>query len=92
MQKKLCKLLLDLPKLKEFKGNKIDVTWKVVCYWKDRKHCEKMSKRWLPAFSPFPTMFSIGFFFKVVKNRDCLVKVYVIEIVGVKQFYVFGMW
>ena len=27
----------------------------------------------MPAFSPFPTMFSDGFFFKVVKTRDWLV-------------------
>ena len=26
------------------------------------------------AFSPFPTMFSKGFLFKVVKNWDCVVK------------------
>ena len=29
----------------------------------------------LPAFSPFPTMFSKGFFFKVVKSWDGAVKV-----------------
>ena len=34
----------------------------------------KWSKCWLPAFSPFPTMFSDGFFFKVVKIPDCEVK------------------
>ena len=28
----------------------------------------------LPAFSPFPTMFSKGFFLHVVKSRDCVVK------------------
>ena len=27
-----------------------------------RKHCEKWRKCWLPAFSPFPTMFSKVFF------------------------------
>ena len=27
-------------------------------------------KKDLPAFSPFPTMFSKGFFFRVVKSRD----------------------
>ena len=30
---------------------------------------------WLPAFPPFPTMFSKGFFPKVVKSRDCVVKI-----------------
>ena len=32
----------------------------------DRKHCGKRRKCWLPALSLFPTMFSKGFFFKVV--------------------------
>ena len=30
-------------------------------------------KPWLPAFSPFPTMFSKGFFPRLVKSRDCVV-------------------
>ena len=33
----------------------------------------KRRKCWLPAFSPFPTMFSKGFFPRIVKSRDCLV-------------------
>ena len=45
-----------------------------IWFGKDRKHCRKRRKCWLPAFSPFPTMFSNGFFFKVVKSRDCVVK------------------
>ena len=28
------------------------------------------------AFLPFPTMLSKGFFFKVVKSQDCVVKAY----------------
>ena len=40
----------------------------------DRKHCVKRRKCWLPAFSPFPAIFSRGFFFRVVKSRDCVVK------------------
>ena len=35
---------------------------------------ENTAQIWLPAFSPFPTMFSKGFFLKVVKSRDCVVK------------------
>ena len=31
-------------------------------------------KFWLPAFSPVPKMFSKVFFFRVVKNLDCVVK------------------
>ena len=34
----------------------------------------KGKKCWLPAFSPFPTMFSRAFFFRVVKTQDCVVK------------------
>ena len=41
---------------------------------KGEKHCEKRRKCWLPAFSPFPTMFSKGFLYRVVKSRDCVVK------------------
>ena len=43
-------------------------------FGKDRKHCWKRRKCWLPAFSPFPTKFSEGYFFRVVKSRDCVVK------------------
>ena len=32
------------------------------------------TKCWLPAFSPYPTMFSTGFFSKDIKRRDYLVK------------------
>ena len=35
------------------------------------KHCGKRRKCWLPAFSPFPTMFSKGFFPRVIKSWDC---------------------
>ena len=35
---------------------------------KDRKQCGKRRKCWLPAFSPFPTMFSRGLFLRVVKS------------------------
>ena len=34
----------------------------------------KFTFLWLPAFSPFPTMFSTGFFPRVVKSQDCVVK------------------
>ena len=43
-------------------------------YEKNRKHCVKRRKCWLPAFSPFPTMFSKSPFLKVIKSRDCEVK------------------
>ena len=44
------------------------------CHSYDRKHCGKSRKCWLPAFSPFPTMFSKGFFLRIVKSRDREVK------------------
>ena len=53
--------------------NKCDLKIKCCC-WKGRKHCGKRRKYWLPAFSPFPTMFSEGYFLRVIRNRDCGVK------------------
>ena len=47
-----------------------------VCHGMRRKHCGKRRKCWWPAFSPFPTMFSKAFSFRVVKSRDCVVKGY----------------
>ena len=35
---------------------------------------ENGRKCWLPAFSPFPTIFSKGLFVRVVKSRDCVLK------------------
>ena len=34
----------------------------------------KKRKCWLPAFSPFPTMFSKGLLYRTVKSRDSVVK------------------
>ena len=39
---------------------------------KGKKHYGKRRKCWLPAFSPFPTMFSKAFFLSVIKTRDSL--------------------
>ena len=44
---------------------------------KGRKHCGKRRKCWFPAFSPFPTKFSEGFFQRGAKSRD-----YVEELTG----------
>ena len=41
-----------------------------------KKHCGKRRKFWLPAFSSFSTMLSDGFFFRVIKSWDCVVKGY----------------
>ena len=52
---------------KAFADDKINVILKLrFVLGKVEKHCEKRRKCWLPAFSPFPSMFSKGFFFKVV--------------------------
>ena len=53
--------------------NKCDLKIEI-CYGKDRKHFRKRRKCWLPAFSSFPTMFSEGYYLRVVKSRDCVVK------------------
>ena len=55
--------------------NKCDSKIKI-CFGKGRKHCGKRRKCWLPASSPFPTMFSKGFLYRVVKSCDCVVKSY----------------
>ena len=65
--------LLHRSKLRALADDKIIVTEKKISCGKGRKHCGIRRKCWFPAFSPFPTMFSKGFFFKVVKNQDCLV-------------------
>ena len=55
--------ILDWSKLKAFADNKINVNKKnKIWFMKGRKHCGKRRKCWLPAFSPFSTMFSKGFF------------------------------
>ena len=43
-------------------------------------------KFWLPAFSPFPTMFTYGHFFKILKSRDCMEKG------KCEQIYNFVIW
>ena len=45
-----------------------------ICVGMSRKHGGKRRKCWLPAFSPFPTVFSKAFFFLVVQSQDCVVK------------------
>ena len=64
--------------------NKCDSKIKI-CRGKSRKHCGKRRKCWLPAFSPFATMFSKGFFLKVIKRRDSVIKVQVTNTVPSKS-------
>ena len=65
---------LDSSKLKAFQDDKIYVCEKLNWFGKGRKHIGKRRKCWLPAFSPFPSMFSKGILIRVVKSRDCVVK------------------
>ena len=62
--------------LEAFADDKVNVIKNLkIAFDKARKHCRKRRKCWLPAFSPFPTMFSKCFFFKVVKSEHCVVKI-----------------
>ena len=61
--------IFDWSKLKAFADDKTEI-----CLGMGRKHCRKRRKCWLPARSPFPTIFSKGFFFRVVKSKDCVVE------------------
>ena len=45
-----------------------------IYFGKSRKHCGERRKCWLPAFSPFPTVFSKAFFSRGVKSQDRVVK------------------
>ena len=45
-----------------------------IWFEKGRKHCGKRRKCWLPAFSPFPMMFSKDLFLRVVKSPYGIVK------------------
>ena len=66
---------VDLSKLKVFADDKLNVTQKAkICFGKDRKYCGKSRKSCLPAFSPYPTIFSTDFFLMVIKNHDCVLK------------------
>ena len=47
----------------------------VICLQNGRKYFRKRRKCWLPV-SLFPTMFSKGFSYRVIKSHDCVVKSY----------------
>ena len=78
--------ILDWSKLKAFADNKINLKCcnliTEILFGKGRKYCGKREKCWLPAFFPFPTMFSKGFFFRVVTSPDCVVKCYIVTDTG----------
>ena len=55
--------ILDLSKLKVSADEKNESNQKFqTCFVKSRKPCGKRRKCWLPAFSPFPTMFVKDFY------------------------------
>ena len=57
--------ILDFTKLKAFADDKLNIARMMISpYDKSRKLCGKRRKCWLPAFSPFPTVFSKAFFLK----------------------------
>ena len=43
-------------------------------FWEGQKTLWERRKCWLPAFSPFHTIFSKDFFYRLVKNRNSVVK------------------
>ena len=57
--------------------NKINVEQnkKEILFGMGGKHCGKMRKCWLTAVSPFSTVFTKCFFFRVVNIQDCVVKI-----------------
>ena len=66
---------LDGSKLKAFAENKLNLAEKLKFVSERVENIVgKEKKCWLPAFSPFPIMFSKGIYFRVVKSRDCVVK------------------
>ena len=50
-----------------------------------RKYCGKSRKCWLPAISPFPTMFSNGCFCWVAKSQDFVLKSLAMLSVGILE-------
>ena len=66
---------LDLPELKASADDILDVATMTKYVLHRVENSGKRRKCWLPAFSPFPTMFSKGFFHGVVKRWDCVAKI-----------------
>ena len=67
--------ILDVTKLKAFADDKKKLAQMMISdFDRVENFAGKGRKCWLPAFSPFPAMFSKGFFLGVGKSRDCVVK------------------
>ena len=54
--------ILDETKLKAHADDKVNIAKMISLFDGSRKHCRKKRKYRLPAFSPFPTVFSKSFF------------------------------
>ena len=46
----------------------------IKCCCNEDSSYDRVKKCWLPALSPFPAMFSKGFFFRVIESWDCVIK------------------
>ena len=68
-------MFLDWTKFKAFAENEFNVAEIMITFFNRAENMvEKKRIFWLPVFSPFPTMFSEGSYFRVDKTRDCVVK------------------
>ena len=54
--------ILDWSKIKAFAEDKVNLTQKLKFALGRVENCGEWRKSWLPAFSPYPTMFSNGYF------------------------------
>ena len=71
----LSNKILDWSKLKAIADDKVNVTEKLkFVLGRVENIVGKGEKCWLPAFSCFSTMFSKGFWYRVLKSHDCVVK------------------
>ena len=65
----------DWSKLKASADDKINVTEKLKFLLERVENIVGKGRNcWLPAFSPFPTVFSKGFLYRVIQSRDCVEK------------------
>ena len=65
---------LDWSEFKAFADDKINITSEHKFFLEWVETLQEKEKMLVPAFSPFPT-FSKGFFPRVVKSQDCMVKI-----------------
>ena len=66
--------ILDVTKLKAFAEVKLNIAKMTISLYDRLKNTGERRKCWLQAFSPFPTVFSKAFFFRVVNSQDCVGK------------------